>query len=145
MEKARTRSTLLGGTNWVWRHLWAGPGTLLGLAAVAASLERPRVEGPVVFARSDRGFARWFLRQRGYCAITLGHVVLVTGQAPANVLIHELVHVRQTERWGPFFIPAYLVAMLLARFRGKDPYWQNPFEVEAQLAEQAEARRLGGE
>jgi hypothetical protein len=46
------------------------------------------------------------------------------------------VHVRQYERWGPLFVPAYLVSSLVLWLRGRDPYWDNPFEVEA--------RRLGG-
>jgi hypothetical protein len=42
-------------------------------------------------------------------AITLGHVVLATTEsALKKTRSHERVHVRQYERWGPFFIPAYL-------------------------------------
>lgn len=67
--------------------------------------------------------------------MTLGHLVLVTKEAPPEVIVHEMVHVRQTERWGPLFIPAYLVTMLAMRLRGKHPYWDNPFEVEARRAE----------
>ena len=44
---------------------------------------------------------------------------------------HERVHVRQCERWGPLFIPAYLLASLLIRLRGGRPYEDNPFEREA--------------
>lgn len=113
------------------RYLWASPATLLGLVAALASLTLPRIHGPVVLCRSGRGFARWFLTRRGYCAITLGHLVLMTPEAPPEVLAHEMVHVRQGERWGPLFLPAYLAAMLAARLRGRDAYWDNPFEVEA--------------
>ena len=113
------------------RHLWAGPVTLLGLLAAAASLSLPRVRGSILISRSGRGFAYWFLTRRGYSAITLGHLVLMTPMTTEDVLSHEMVHVRQTERWGPLFPPAYLAAMLLARSMGKDPYWDNPFEVEA--------------
>ncbi len=129
------------GLPWLWRHLWAGPATLLGLAAVLASMSVPRKQGPIVLGHSSRGFARWFLQRRGFCAITLGHVVLITREAPPDVLVHEMVHVRQGERWGPFFIPVYLAAMVVARIRGKDPYWDNPFEVEAQQHEAAARRK----
>ncbi len=115
------------------RYLWAGPTTLLGLAAAAASISLPRIRGPIALCLSGRGFARWFLTRRGYCAITLGHLVLMTPQAPEGTLAHEMVHVRQAERWGPLYLPAYLVAMLVARLRGGDPYWDNPFELEARL------------
>ncbi len=117
------------------RYLWAGPTTLVGLAAAAASLSLPRVYRSVALCRSNRGFARWFLTRRGYCAMTLGHLVLITPDAPPTTIIHEMVHVRQAERWGPLFLPAYLGAMLLARLRGTDPYWDNPFELEARLHE----------
>ena len=38
---------------------------------------------------------------------------------------------RQYERWGPFFIPAYLAASLWMLVTGRDPYRENPFEREA--------------
>ena len=41
------------------------------------------------------------------------------------------VHVRQCERWGPLFLPAYGVASLVAWARGKRPYLDNRFEREA--------------
>jgi hypothetical protein len=44
---------------------------------------------------------------------------------------HERVHVRQCERWGIFFLPAYLGGSLWAAMRGGDPYRDNPFEREA--------------
>lgn len=44
---------------------------------------------------------------------------------------HELVHVDQYGRWGPFFIPAYLVASLWARLKGHEAYRDNPFELAA--------------
>jgi hypothetical protein len=112
-------------------RLWAGPTTLLGIAAALASLSVPRRSGPVLISRSSRGFARWFLLRRGYHAIALGHVVLMAEEASLDLLPHEMVHVRQSERWGPLFIPAYLAAMLVLRVRGRDPYHDNPFEVEA--------------
>lgn len=120
------------------RYLWAGPTTILGLAAALASLALPRVDGPIALCPARRGFARWFLARRGYCAVTLGHVVLVTPDAPPDVLTHEMVHVHQCERWGPLFVPAYVVAMLVTRLRGGDPYWNNPFELEARACEATE-------
>ena len=120
-----------------WRYLWAGPTTLLGLAAALASLAPPHREGPILLCRSNRGFARWFLIRRGYSAITLGHLLLVTTEPTPTILRHEMVHVRQAERWGPLFVPVYLIAMLAARLHGKDPYWDNMFETEARSREGA--------
>lgn len=65
-------------------------------------------------------------------AITFGHVVL--GCDPPTLKRtrrHERVHVRQYERWGPFFIPAYVLASAWIRFKGGNTYLDNPFEVEA--------------
>ena len=44
---------------------------------------------------------------------------------------HERVHVRQCERWGIFFLPAYGIASLIALARGGSMYRDNGFEREA--------------
>ena len=64
--------------------------------------------------------------------MTLGHVVLGRSAAALDVCReHEMVHVRQYERWGPVFIPAYLLCSLVLLMRGRDAYRENPFEREA--------------
>ncbi len=85
------------------------------------------------------GVTTWFLRSvagrvlpGGAAAMTLGHVVL--GRDPEThdwARDHERVHVRQCERWGPLFLPAYGVASLVAWWRGQDAYRDNRFEREA--------------
>ena len=65
-------------------------------------------------------------------ALVLGHVVLGCDRICLEKnRRHERVHVRQYERWGPFFIPIYLVACLVIYLRHGDPYGDNPFEKEA--------------
>jgi hypothetical protein len=65
-------------------------------------------------------------------AITLGHVVLAQTRADLEqTRAHERVHVRQYERWGPFFPLLYLGASLAAWSRGDHPYLDNRFEREA--------------
>ena len=65
-------------------------------------------------------------------AMTLGHVVVGrSAVALAVTRAHERVHVRQAERWGPFFVPAYLAASAIAWVRGGDLYADNVFEREA--------------
>ena len=67
--------------------------------------------------------------------MTLGHCVL--GRTRADLVRsrrHELVHVAQYERWGPLFVPAYLLCSAWLWLRGRDPYLDNPFEVEAYAA-----------
>jgi hypothetical protein len=65
-------------------------------------------------------------------AITIGHVVF--GQNRESLLRcreHERVHVRQYERWGPFFPLLYILSSFTALVRGMDPYRDNRFEQEA--------------
>ena len=122
----------------VLRYGWALPNTLLGLLFVPVAL----ASGGAV-RRTDGvlevygGAVSWLLRhviplEGGAAALTLGHVVLGRdGATLAQCRMHELVHVRQYERWGPAFIPAYFLASLVAFLRGGDPYLDNPFEKEA--------------
>jgi hypothetical protein len=67
-----------------------------------------------------------------FSAITLGHVILGTDHATlAAVRAHEQVHVRQYERWGPLFGPAYLLSSGVQLVLGRRPYLDNRFEREA--------------
>ena len=75
----------------------------------------------------------------GASAMALGHVVLARSQECLDATrCHERVHVHQCERWGPFFVPAYLCAGLWAAIRGAHPYYTNPFEGEARRRSGAE-------
>ena len=125
----------------LWRtlvYLWALPTTLVGLAFVALALlsggGMQLVDGVV---ETYGGLVSAFLRrctplQGGASAMTLGHVVLGRDTSLLELTRpHERVHVRQCERWGPLFIPAYLLASLLAWARGRRAYEDNPFEREA--------------
>jgi hypothetical protein len=69
-------------------------------------------------------------------AMTLGHAVFGRDEnALRRTRKHERVHVRQYERWGVFFVPAYLICSGLLYFVGRDGYLENPFEVEAYAEE----------
>ena len=118
-----------------WRYLWAAPTTGVGLlVALLAHLTGGtvrRVEGTL---ECHGGAARALLKARPFRAgaITLGHVVAgVDDHTLERFRAHERVHVRQAERWGCFFIPAYLAAGAWTLLRGGNPYHDNPFEVEA--------------
>ncbi len=124
-----------------WRSLallWAGPGTLLGLALLLLA----RASGGV--ARRHAGtleacggalvplMRRLGGRSRVVEAFALGHVVLARDAARlAEHREHERIHVRQWERWGPLFPPAYAALALWALARGRDGYRANRFEREA--------------
>ena len=123
-------------------YLWASPNTVLGLLALPPTLVSGggvRVVRGVVEIHG--GFAKWLLA-RGLpsairifgpaSAMTLGHVVLGQDRACLDESRdHEHVHVRQYERWGPFFLPAYFLASFAAWRRGENPYFGNRFEKEA--------------
>lgn len=113
-------------------YVWAVPNTLIGLVLGALSFQTPRlVRGVLAFDRAPRGFLRIFARKQ-WRAITFGHVVLSAQLLDGRLLAHELVHVRQYERLGPLFLPAYVTLHL---FTG---YELNPFETAAVRGESAE-------
>lgn len=69
-------------------------------------------------------------------AITFGHVVLGCDREVLDrTRAHERAHVEQYQRFGPAFIPAYLLASAYAWLRGGDPYRDNHFERRARAAE----------
>lgn len=71
-------------------------------------------------------------------AITFGHVVLSQNeQLMTRLRAHEFVHVRQYEQWGLLFFPAYIASSLWQWMRGKQPYWDNYFEVQARALSEA--------
>ena len=83
------------------------------------------------------GFARWFLETRlvRASAMTLGHVILGRDrQCLESCRDHEQAHVRQVERWGGLFLPAYGLASVWAWGRGRHYYLDNWFEVDARAA-----------
>jgi hypothetical protein len=119
-------------------YLWAFPTTFVGLLFVPAALIGGgsfcvvdgvlELSGGLVSAFLRRGT----LLPGGASAMTLGHVVLGLDRAALDrTRSHERVHVRQVERWGPLFLPAYGLASLVALMKGRDAYRDNRFEREA--------------
>jgi len=115
--------------------IWALPNTFLGLVLTLAALctgGRAAVVNGVV--ESHGGAVAFMLRRLvplrgGASAMTLGHVVAARDLASLErTRAHERVHVRQYEAWGPLFLPAYLVASLMAAARGRHYYLDNHFE-----------------
>ena len=122
-------------------YAWAAPITIVGIAIAVAGARRIRfalVDGVI---EAHGPWLRWALRhlvplRGGAAAITFGHVVLARDQASLDCTrAHERVHVRQYERWGALFVPAYLAAGLWVALRGGHAYFDNPFEREAYDAE----------
>jgi hypothetical protein len=117
--------------------LWASPYTLLGLVIGMIGLctgGRARIRGRII--EFYGGAVTWLVRHlpggEFTFAFTLGHTVC--GQTAESLDIartHEMVHVRQFERWGPFMGPAYLLSSLVLWLMGRRAYYDNPFEREA--------------
>ena len=119
-------------------YLWALPTTAIGLLCLPLALfggGRVRIVGGVIEMHGPA--IEWVLRrlvpiEGGASAMTLGHVVIGRSQDLLEFTRrHERVHVRQAERWGPLFIPAYLLSSAIVFLRGGRAYEDNLFEREA--------------
>ena len=124
----------------IFIYLWVLPTTAMGLPLLlAALLGGGRLRWVDGVGEASGGLARFMLRyliplRGGASAITFGHLVIACDQECLDwTRSHERVHVRQCERWGPLFIPAYLVAGLVTWMQGKRTYLDNPFEREAEM------------
>jgi hypothetical protein len=109
------------------RIVWAAPWSVVGLL-LSLLFRRRYISRGVVLAEG----ASW-PRKLGwrYRAITFGHVVLSVDELDPETFDHELVHVKQYERYGPMFVPLYLVESLRALLGRRHPYRDNRFEIEA--------------
>lgn len=119
------------------RLLWAAPCSLLGLGFALPVLllgGRARwAQGALeVSHRPTLAACSRRMRRMPFRGIVFGHVILaVTTEELRTIGAHERVHVEQYGRWGLFFLPAYAASSLWQLLRGRDPYWDNAFEVDA--------------
>ena len=126
-----------------WLYLWPLPWTAVGLLLGAAALTlgaSARVQAGVLEVSGGWLGRRAALGVGPYNvqALTLGHVVLgCSADVLGHLREHERVHVRQYERWGLLFVPAYLADSLWQALRGRHPYRDNRFERPAFAAEAA--------
>ena len=137
-------------TRTIARLLWAAPTSALGALLILAGAYRVQLQIVDGVLEAHGPVLAWMLTRLvplagGATALTLGHVVLARdAQSLAATRAHERVHVRQCERWGPLFVPAYLAASLIATLRGRHCYFDNPFEREA-YATSRSADKVAGE
>lgn len=127
--------------NWVGRItkglavIWTAPNTVLGmffgwLGLLSGGQVRFR-DGCLEFWG---GSVSWMLQRLPIRAVamTLGHTVLgINSDYLYRAGKHERVHVRQYERWGPFFLFGYFGWSAWIWWKGGNAYLDNPFEVEA--------------
>ena len=131
MARTRLRHLTLRAFGYVWAAPTTSVGVVAGVLTVCTGGRVQARQGALEF---HGGFARWFLERTfvGASAMTLGHVILGRDtRCLDSCRDHEQVHVRQVERWGALFLPAYLLASAWAWGRGRHYYLDNWFEVDA--------------
>lgn len=117
-----------GGPRRLAAVVWASPVTLAGLLAGLATGARPRLAHGVVLFAPARGLTGAVIARRGFAATGLGHVVISIAEPSPSLLAHELAHVRQAERLGPFMAPVYLALLAV------HGYQRHPLEIAARSA-----------
>jgi len=129
-------------------YLWAAPNTAFG---VVAGLITVILGGRLCFvsgvAEVHGGLVPRFFTGvaglHGIGALTLGHVILGVSQTELSALRdHEHVHIRQYERWGLFFLPAYALSSIWQFASGHHVYRDNFFERQANIFEANQGFRL---
>lgn len=119
------------------RYVWALPVSCFGIVLipfVILSGGTFRIVSGVIEA--EGGMIPFLLSRLcprfGIAAMTIGHVIIGRDQESLmRCRQHELIHVRQYERWGLLFPLLYLLSSGAALVRGKDLYRNNRFEEEA--------------
>ncbi len=116
---------------------WAAPCSVVGIVVGAIVLllggKAKRSFGTLEFTyRDSQASCGKLAMSLPFQAITFGHVIIaVTENDLAYSREHELVHVRQYERWGLAFFVAYPASSLWQLFKGRNAYWDNRFEIQA--------------
>ncbi|HJU57746.1 MAG TPA: hypothetical protein VJ774_03325 [Actinomycetota bacterium] len=97
--------------------IWTMPNTVLGLVLGALTFQLPRAHGGAfVFDRRPRGVTR-ILRVMNRTAMTVGFVIVAAVPVEGTLLAHERHHIRQYARWGPLFIPVYVMLAIPYGYR----------------------------
>lgn len=128
-----------------FRDLWrAMPGDLMGLmvmrgCGIAAPTREVRAGDVTAVLVEDARVQRWFrIHLMPVRAQTIGRYVFAREPVSAEILAHECEHIRQWERFGPFFLVVYLGSSAVAFLRGRKPYWDNHFEAAARARSERE-------
>jgi hypothetical protein len=129
---------LLRGLRAAWR---AFPGDLMALLVIRASGIPPvgrevRIADTAALVFEHPAAAHYLDHQWiPVHAQTLGRYVFARDRLSDRTIAHEMEHVRQWERLGPLFLPAYVASSGLALLRGRSAYEANRFEEAARLQE----------
>ncbi len=130
--------SLVRGARAAWRAL---PGDLMALLVVRACGIPPAGRevhlGGISAVVIEHPSAAHYLDHQWIPvhAQTLGRYVFARERLSDRTIAHEMEHVRQWERLGPLFLPAYVASSGMALLRGRDPYRANRFEEAARRHE----------
>lgn len=119
------------------KFIWAAPcsfvGVVLGSCVLLLGGKTKLSLGALEFTfRESEAACGKLAKSLAFRAITFGHVIIaVTENELTYSRDHELVHVRQYERWGLAFFLAYPASSLWQLLRGRNAYWDNRFEIQA--------------
>ncbi len=133
----------------VAKAIWAAPCSAVGLLFASLPLalggQAQWVHGTLeVTYRPSLAKCGKLAAALPFRGIVFGQVILaVTSEELQAIRAHERVHVRQYERWGPVFFLAYGLSSLWQMLRGRRPYWDNHFEIQARQ-QSTEAHRARG-
>lgn len=146
----RWRSLRAGRLAGIVADVWlALPGDVMArLVMWACGIPAPTrstdAAGTQVLVVEDARAAHYLDRQWiPVAAQTLGRYVFSRQRLSDHSLAHEVEHVRQWQRLGPLFLPAYATASGLALLRRRHPYWDNRFEAWARARANADVAALG--
>lgn len=121
----------------VAKLIWAAPCSAIGLAlavlplALGGSSRWSAGALEVTYRNTQAGCGK-LASTLPFRGIVFGHVILaVTREELQHIGSHERVHVEQYERWGPLFLFAYVASSAWQLLKGRGPYWNNHFEVQA--------------
>lgn len=136
-------SRALGGRG--FRRAWRWPNDALGrlAAATVRGARRREIRGASIV--EDPRFDRLFrLVPNHPTAMTFGSTVVARRHLDEATVSHELTHVDQYGRFGPLFLPLYLLGAAWGLLRHRESYVGNPFEKQAMRAAEESRRRLAG-
>jgi hypothetical protein len=129
---------LMQGARAAWRAL---PGDLMALMVMRGCGIPPvgrevRQAGTTAIVVEHPAAALYLDRQWiAVNAQTLGRYVFARERLSERTIAHEMEHVRQWERLGPLFLPAYFAASSIALLCGQHLYSANRFEEAARRRE----------
>lgn len=127
------------------KFVWAFPVTFFGLiySLLFWKLGWHKYQGvrgdALVWTLNTEKAPQWLLNLwKGWAGHAVGNVIVLSRDeyATGNTLVHEQKHVDQVMRLGIFQPIVYAINLLAIKIGcvGSDPYFSNPFEIDARRA-----------